>query len=427
MKDAVAAIADTGLAVSSDVTQGSASSPTGRKVLVISLPFPSIVQPTYGVFVKERVRAIAQLPGYEVRVVAPVPYFPPIRQFPRWYQWSQFPREEMVDGLSVVRPRYPLPPKIGGYFHPALMYPAVRRAVDRMRREFDFDVIDAHFAYPAGVVASMLSERYDRPFVITGRGEDMLRFPNMPFKGPRIRKALQSAAGCIGVSGEIAAAMKKHGAAEDRLQVISNGVDCQRFQPRDQMQSRTALGLPTDRSIILTVGDRLELKGFHLLIDAIPQIRQQFPNVLAVIVGGSPRSGTDMTPILERKIQEQGLEDHVLLAGRVEHSSLPTWYSAVDVFTLLSSREGSPNVLLEALACGTPAVGTPVGAIPDMLSDPATGIVLGDRNVSSIAACLVDALERPWDHSRIRQLMEKQTWRATAERCAAVFEAALKR
>lgn len=271
---------------------------TSRRVLSLSMPFPSDVAPTDGMPIKERMRAIADLPGYEVRVIAPVPYFPPIKRFKRWYHWSQFPREEVVDGLDVTRPRYFLPPQIGGYFHPVLMYPTVRRAAKRLRRKFDFDLIDAHFAYPNGVLAVMLGRRFQKPVVITGRGEDMCCFPKLPIIGRQIRWAIKRASHCIGVSREIADLFVANGADPQHVSVVPNGVDTELFSPIPQQTARETLNLPKDARIILSVGDRLELKGFHILINALPRIRQQHPHAMVIIVGGPGRFGRDYTSII---------------------------------------------------------------------------------------------------------------------------------
>ncbi|MFG0296283.1 MAG: hypothetical protein ACF8PG_10285, partial [Maioricimonas sp. JB045] len=116
-----------------DTSSTTSSSCRPRRILVLSGPFPTATQPGYGVFVKERMRAVADLPGYEVQVVSPVPYFPRIPAFKRWSQWAEFPRNELIDGLQVTRPRFFHPPKIGGYFHPRLAWGPLRRAVDRIR------------------------------------------------------------------------------------------------------------------------------------------------------------------------------------------------------------------------------------------------------------------------------------------------------
>ncbi len=395
------------------------------RVLVLASTFPSQVQPIHGVFVKERVRAVSQLSDVETRVVSPVPYFPPIRAFPRWYPLSQIAKVEIIDGLTVTRPRYFLPPKVGGYFHPRLMYAGASRTVARTFKSFPFDIIDAHFAYPDGVVAAMLGQKYNRPVVITGRGEDIARFPRLPIIGPAIRWALQKATRLVAVTEEIGRMMVAEGADPKRVSVIKNGVDTARFQPLAQDAARTRLGLPLGRPMIISAGYRLEIKGFHLLIDAIPRIRERFPDVLVAIVGGQARWGLDYTSEIERHIRENHVEDFVIMAGARPPHEMPWWYSAGDLFTLLSSREGSSNVLMEALASGLPAVGTPVGGIAELLRDSRLGLVLPERSVPAVAEGINRALRFAWNRQEIRNVMEGMSWETTARAVRDVFRSAV--
>lgn len=402
------------------------SLPTGRRrVLVLASTFPSRVQPIHGVFVKERVRAVSQLADIETRVISPVPYFPPIRAFPRWYPLSQIPQAEVIDGLEVTRPRYFLPPKIGGYFHPRLMDLGIRRAVDHMFKSFPFDLIDAHFAYPDGVVAAMLGQKYNRPVVITGRGEEIARFPRLPVIGPAIRWALKSATRLVAVTEEIGRMMEAEGADPSKITVIKNGVDTAKFQPMSRDEARTRLGLPLGRPLIVSAGYRLEIKGFHLLIDAIPRIREIYPEILVAIVGGQARWGLDYTAELERHIRENRVEDFVIMPGARPPHEMPWWYSSGDLFALLSSREGSSNVLMEALACGLPAVGTPVGGIAELLRDSRLGLILPERSAPAVAAGVISALQHPWNRPQIRAVMETMSWETTARKVRAVFLSAL--
>ena len=404
------------------------SAPTAcreKRVLVVSTSFPSRVQPVYGVFVKERMRFVSKQPGVEVRVISPTPYFPPIKRFKRWYPWSQIPRHETVDGMDVDRPRYFLPPKIGGYLHPRLMSPCVNRAARLLSRTFDFDIIDSHFVYPNGVVAARLGQRLGKPVVMTGRGEDMLRFPKLPIIGRQIRFALRSATRLIAVSEEIAEAMRQNGADPSKITVISNGVDCDKFRPLPITEARQQLGLPTDRPIIVSVGYRIERKGFHILIDAIPKLRERFPNILIVIVGGQARWAADFLPTIEERIRVNDVARHVLIVGNRPQKELSAWYSAADAFALLTSREGSPNVLMEALACGLPAVATPVGGIPDLLTDGRFGVLLPERTAKAAATGLSTLLSRQPDRGDIRRAMECRRWEHTAAEVNQVFEKAL--
>lgn len=396
-----------------------------HRVLVLASTFPSREQPIHGAFVKERIRFVHQLDDLALQVVSPVPYFPPLPQFPRWYPLSQIPRRERIDELDVLRPRYFLPPKIGGWFHPRLLYWGARRTIARCAAGDDIDLFDGHFIYPDGVAATMFAQHYDRPVVLTGRGEEILRFPQLPLMGRAIRWALSRATRLIALSDEIAEAMRSLGADREKITTIPNGVDCQRFRPRDQAAARRRLGLPLDRPIVLSVGYRLERKGFHLLVEAMAQIRRRVPNVLALMVGGPARWGEDYTPVIQRKIAEHDIADNVRLVGSQPPDQLPDWYNAADLFTLLTSREGSPNVVLEALACGLPVVTTPIADLPKILADNRLGVLLPERSVPAAAEGILQALERSWDRAAIRSTVEAWSWSATARRVHDVFLGAI--
>ncbi len=101
---------------------------------------------------------------------------------------------------------------------------------------------------------------------------------------------------------------------------------------------------------------------------------------------------------------------------------LTDWYAAADIFCLVSSREGCPNVVLESLSCGTPVVATAVGGIPDIISNEDIGILV-ERTPESICQGIVEALERTWEHSKIVQYaQERFSWETTAEKVYNVFE-----
>jgi len=397
------------------------------RILVISTPFPSQVDPTRGIFVKERIKAIAKLPQCDVQIISPVPWFPPLKQFPSWYPWSQYPYQETFEGLSIHHPRYVLPPTIGGYFHPSLMYPAVRRAVRSIRQQFDFDIIDAHFVYPSGVVGAMLARELDLPLVITGRGEDILSFPNSWLKRRAIRSALRCTEHAVALSPEIATAMTRLGAPANRVTIIPNGVDTELFRPMDREQCRQSLRLPVDSQIVLSVGDCVERKGHHLLIDAMPEILRKHPRALLVIVGGPGCFGRDFTTELKARITNLGITQRVMLAGAVPHRQLPMWYSAANLFALMSSREGSPNVLLEALACGTPAIATIPSSAQEELSDPRLGIVVHSRSSEGARQCVEKALSTAWDRNLIRAQLQNRNWGSVAEKVAYIFHQILEK
>lgn len=380
------------------------------KILVISGAFPSSADPTRGIFVYQRVRALANLDGVDVRVMAPTPWAPPLSSVPKWNAYSKLPKSEVFGDLQIDRPRYFLPPKIGGYVHPQLMYPALLKAARNLRKEFRFDLIDAHFVYAAGVAATQVAKSVGVPICLTGRGEDMMRFPSMPIKGRSIRWALQNADAFVGVSRQISQAMIDHGADPNRVKTIANGVNVEQFKPLSKTECRKQLGLPLDRQILITVGDLLELKGFHVIIEALPKILKSHPNAMYVCVGGPGRHGRDHSGEIRSLVNRLNLENHVLLAGAQNHSDLPKWYNSADLYALASSREGSPNALLEALACGVPAVSTRVGGAPDELESTGFGMIMAERSAQAAAETVNKALADDWDSKKIREKLQDRSW-----------------
>jgi teichuronic acid biosynthesis glycosyltransferase TuaC len=397
------------------------------KILVISATFPSVADTFRGVFVKERLKSLAAVPSVdEIRVIAPVPWFPRIKRFAKWYTWSQYPKQENVEGLITYHPRYPLPPAIGGYWHSELMYPSVCRLAEKLRKEFKFDLIDSHFVYPSGVVAARLGKHFHLPVTMTGRGEDMMKFPDQPIVGNRIRFALGASSQCIGVSREIADKMIKNGADPRHTHVLANGVDSQKFHRLDLSECRLQLNLPSDKKILLSVGEMIELKGFHLLVEAMPAILRVHPDAMLYIVGRTGRFGRDCTEDLNTRINALGIKQNVILTGAVAHDRLKLWFNAANLFALMSSREGSPNVLLEALACGVPSVATGVGGIPDELADPCLGQVISERSSVAAAKAIIAALGRPWDRDAISKHMENRSWKSVAQRFHEILELAVR-
>ena len=376
---------------------------------------------------KERVCHIAARDDCDVRVVSPVPYFPPLKAFERWYEFSQIPKHETVGGLSVERPRYYLLPRIGSYYHGRELARAGRKVIDRLRPEFDFDLIDSHFVFPDGVAAARLADRYNKPLVITCRGEDILSFPDLPVVGDQIRQAIQRADALIAVSHEIGEAIATHGGDPEKIHVIPNGVDVDRFRPIDSSQARRDLDLPADRPIILSVGTLMERKGFHLLVDAIPEIRKTHPDVLVLIVGGIARHGEDYTKVIEDRIAKHGIADNVRLVGSLPPQELPKWYSAATISALMTSREGCPNAVTESLACGLPVVATPIGEIPYLVNDPALGVVLKERTAEEAARGITVALSTEWDRTVIRKSFENRSWHQTATEVNRVFREVLRK
>lgn len=376
-----------------------------RRVLVFTTVFPSPLYPVRGLFVYERVRHAARLAA--VRVVAPVPWF---RRMPGGADAAAEP----CVGLTVHRPSFYYVPGVLKFLDGLFLFLSALAAVRRLRRTFDFDLIDAHFGYPDGVAAVLLGRWFHRPVTLTLRGTeiDLVRYR---LRSMAMGWAVRHAERVIAVShqlGELAVAL---GAQPDRVTVIPNGVDTARFAPMSAEEARRSLGLPPQGKLVVSVGHLVPLKRFDLVLRAWPDVARKYPDARFAIVGGRSAGTGNYPSQLERLASQLGIDHRVVFAGAADPDTVARWLNAADVFVLTSRREGCPNVVWEALACGTPVVASKVGEVERMVPTFA-GILLDDpNNVDDLAAKIVDGLSRPWDRARIRSHAAAHTWEAVAE------------
>ncbi len=397
------------------------AAPRPLRVLTFTSLYPNRAMPTFGVFVENRIRRLAETGAAEFRVVAPVPWFP-IRHpaFGAYAQWAGVPREESRHGIPVLHPRYPLPPRIGTHLHPFLMaaraLPVLRRAI-AAADGFDFDLIDAHYYYPDGVAALLLGRRLGKPVVITARGSDLNLYPR---RYPLIRRliawAARHAAASVAVSAALGEVLRELGAPRERVHVLRNGVDLDLFRPpADRAAARRALGAQEGPVVLVSVGNLVELKGHDLVIEALASLPDHH---LLLIVGEGPER-----PALEALAGRLGVGGRVRFLGRVAHEGLAAIYGAADALILASSREGWPNVLLEAMACGTPVIASRVGGVPEMVNAPEAGLLLPERSAAAIAGAVTELLAAPPQREATRRHAERFSWDETVRRQIALFRA----
>ena len=390
------------------------------KILTFTTLYPNRDNPDFGIFVKNRLLAVSCLPGVEVKVVAPIPWFPPLRVSRKWYAFSQIPRHEVIDGIEVYHPRYLVTPKVGMTCYGFWMFLGAWGCARALRRSYDFDLIDAHFVFPDGFAALLLGWFFNRPVVISARGTDVALYRTLPLVKHLLRVTLKRADRLVAVSGSLGELMMEEGAQREALSVIPNGIDPGRFAPSDQKLARQKLGLAETGRILVTVGALVELKGMHLLLEALWLLKEQGRgDVCAYIIGKG-----EMRSLLEQKIVEYGLEGRVTLLGHVANEHLAVWYNAADLFFLGSSREGWPNVVCEAQACGLPVVATAVNGIPEILDSQDLGIMV-ERTPAAFALGIEQALARSWDRQHIARKGRGRTWENVAREVHELFSQVL--
>jgi len=186
----------------------------------------------------------------------------------------------------------------------------------------------------------------------------------------------------VAVSKEIANEMTKKGIPALKIVVIANGIDLQRFTDhRGNNDLRKSFGLNGSNNIIGTIGSLTEEKGHIYLIEAARQVIDKYPECRFLIVGdGGQRR------LLEEKTSLLGLTDKVLFSG--SRKDVPEILSMLDAFVLPSLKEGLPMALLEAMAARVPVIGTSVGAIPKVIEDGISGMLIPPENPDAIAEAI---------------------------------------
>jgi glycosyltransferase involved in cell wall biosynthesis len=183
--------------------------------------------------------------------------------------------------------------------------------------------------------------------------------------------------------------VETYGFAEKNISVVPGGVNVDHFrQTISRQEARQQLGLPSDRPLIVTVR-RLERRmGLHSLIEAIHEVARKYPDILLLIAGkGALREE------LDKQIRTSHLNDHIRALGAVSEQDLPLLYRAADFSIVPSSAyEGFGLILLESLASGTPVLGTPVAAIPEVLGPLDDALLLEGATPAHLAAGIIEAL-----------------------------------
>lgn len=391
------------------------------RVLVFTTLFPNPMQPRLGVFVRDRVAAVAA--HHPTRVVAPILVRSPTRRLSQ-RSGVGVPRCERQGDLEVHHPRFTTLPALGRAADALLLYWQTLSAITSLRKEFPFDLIDAHYAFPDGAAAVKLGRRFRVPVSITVRGGDIDMLPRYRLRRGAITRTLRDADLILSVSEHLARGAADLGGPQHRIRVIPNGIDGHKFAPMDQRLARQRLGIPAEQRLLICVGNLLAEKGQHVLLEALGRLRARGASVPhAVIIGSDQWGGTRYQRQIEEQISSLELIPKVRLLGSQPQDVIATWYSAADLLVLPTFREGCPNVVREALACGTPVVASNVGGVPELITSDALGMLVPPGDAERLAGALDAALQRQWDRRVIAQAGSARHWPKVAESVSFAFRA----
>ncbi len=376
------------------------------RILTFSSLYPNSAQPGLGLFVEERLRQMLNTGAIEADVVAPVPWIPfRSSAFRRYAEAASVPKTEIRHGISVRHPRYPLIPLVGMSATPKLMAYAMKPTLQALISSGrDFDLIDAHFFYPDGAAAVLLARWFSKPVVITARGSDINVIAKHRSRGRTILRSALAADGIISVSAALRDEMERLGVPAAKIRVLRNGVDLNRFRPDGRNEARRDLGL--EGSTLLIVGHLRPTKGHERVLQAMTKL----PDFNLLIVGDGP-----LRRSIEVMSQTLSIGDRVRFCGQMSQDELIRYYTAADALILASDREGMPNVVLEALACGTPVVATPVGGVPEVLTESVAGVVADDFSADALVVAVNRLFRQYPDRMATRKYAMNHSWKGTTE------------
>ncbi len=383
------------------------------KILTFTTLYPNAARPHHGVFVETRLRHLLESDRVDAQVVAPVPLFPSGNaRYGRYAAFARTPREEQRHGIKVTHPRYLSVPKFGMNVAPLLLAAAVRPMVERIVRQgYDFDILDAHYFYPDGVAAAMIGRKLNKPVMITARGTDINLLPQFAIPRRMIQWAARHASALVTVSAALKTALVQLGADGSKISILRNGVDARLFRPVDRTLHRARLGL--SGTVLLMVGNLVALKGHELVLRALGE----FPEASLLVVGDGEEQGKLIALAEELRIQHR-----VRFIGAMPQEELVAIYGAADALVLASSREGWPNVLLEAMACGTPVVSSSVGGTPEIVAAPEAGVLMTERSPRGVADALKRLFQNYPERSMTRRYAERFSWDDTTSGQLTLFE-----
>ena len=292
----------------------------------------------------------------------------------------------------------------------------------RIKEDITYDIIHSHY-WLSGVLGLKLQSSWNAYHLVTYHTIGAVKNLTCPTENAselRLTNEKKLAKLCnrivLPTQKEKEYLIRYYNAPTDKIQVVPCGVDLELFKPMDKLSVRRHLGFHKDDLIILYVGRYTPIKGLDRLFQSIGYL-SHLPYLRLVMVGGDGEHSV-MFRQLRSKAKALDIENRLIFSGRVDQNILPEYYSAADVLVVPSYYESFGLVALEALACGTPVVTTPVGAMEDIVKDSITGYVVKNPEPRHFARFIETILLKQQQNdllpSEIRSSVDKFSWSSSA-------------
>jgi len=355
-------------------------------VTILTTSFPRFQGDNAGRFVCNFARELDQM-GVKMRVIAPHDFAVVENAHPFTVEHFRYFFPESVQSLAYGAG---IASRIKNNYFRIFQLPffLISFFLSALKSSRQTQIFHAYWTF-AGLVAVFVKFFTSTPVVINLWGSDILFF-KIPVLPTILCKIFNRADAIVCESQHFADQLIAKGISKKLIHICPNGIDLEKFKPLDKNSQCEELQLSKEYPLILAVGNLSERKGHKYLLSALPNILETFGPVRVVIVGEGDFRGN-----LELLIEKLNLEHHVSLLGFQKAESIPGWLNAADIFVLPSLLEGTPNILLEAMACKLPVVTTDVGGIGSVISDGFNGIIVPPESESKLAKAVISLLQDP--------------------------------
>jgi teichuronic acid biosynthesis glycosyltransferase TuaC len=400
----------------------------GYNVIFLSDMFPSNINKTRGVFVREQAKALNKILEKKIKVVCPVPYSPKILWFKEKYKkYGLINRKNIIDNNEVFYPRYI---SIPGGKHTKLidsmfMFMGIYNLIKKMVQKCsDKIIIHAHKIYPIGVVSALIGKLLNIKTVVTIHGTDLnIDAFNSNIDKKATKFALENNDFVVAVSDKLYQKALQI-SDEAKMKVITNGVDVDKFHVNKE-EEKKVFSISSNynkQRLFLFVGRLVEAKGIKELLKAIKKLEEKYSNFVLLIIGKGP-----LKNYIQKYIKENNLEHVIKLIGEVSHSNIKYWFWASDFFVLPSYREGMPTVMFEAMATYNAIIISDVGGIREVIKNNYNGRIIPAKDVLKLYQALKELINdyefsNYLSNNAYKDVIENYTWKKNAEDYCQIYD-----
>ena len=292
-----------------------------------------------------------------------------------------------IDGIHVIGTKGLNIPGVRG-----LMFKKnAKKALENLLEHEDIDIIHGHYLFPAGAAAVEVGNEHGIKTYVTAHGSDMFEvYKKQPVMRSTIKNVLKKADGIFAVSNALRHEIIATGVSgiSNKTKICWNSVDINKFNPYGDTSFKNEFGL-TDKPIVLFVGNLIKRKNVESLLEAKKITRSPY---YLVIVGDGP-----LFKKLNKKVVDENIRDVIFMGSRNDVESI---IPSCDVLILPSFSESFGLVLIEALACGKPVIGSNVGGITEIITED-VGLFVNPNKVSSIAQAIDNIMDDDYLRERL--------------------------